>query len=165
VPGRVEPVGAHEVRVVEPELGGLCVHQVDEALQVSIADVERERVCRVVRALDQRGADQVAHGQPLAGADLDRRLADDGRARADGDDVGQTRVLERHEHRHQLRDARDGDPRVRAPRREHVARGRVLDQIRPRRDGRRPGVSGGNEDDGRSKGREQAPHARYVSRP
>ncbi len=41
------------------------------------------------------------------------RLADCGRARIDGDDVGQPMMLEREVHGHQLRDRRDRHPRVR----------------------------------------------------
>ena len=41
--------------------------------------------------------------------EVDRLLADRGRARVDVDDVGELEVLERDDHRHQLRDRRDRD--------------------------------------------------------
>ena len=64
------------------------------------------------------------------GVEIDRRLADRGGARVDGDDVGELVVLERDEHRHQLRDRRDRQPLVRVRRGEHLAGARVLDRRR-----------------------------------
>ena len=92
--GGVEPVGADEMRVGQPERRGLVVHQLREG-RVVRCDRERERVGGVVRRLDQCTLDQVADGELLAGVELDRRLADCGGARIDGDDVGQLVVLER----------------------------------------------------------------------
>ena len=137
--GRVEPVGADEMRVAQPELRGLGVHQRREG-RVVRRDRERERVGGVVRRLDQRTLDQVADGELLAGVEVDRRLADRGGARVDGDDVGELEVLERDEHGHQLRDRRDRQPVVRVRRREHLARARVLDDVRACVDRRRAGA-------------------------
>ena len=47
-----------------------------------MADVLGEGDGGVVRALDQRRLDQLPDGQPLAGAQLGRRLADLGRLAA-----------------------------------------------------------------------------------
>ena len=79
-PGRVEPVGAHEVRVVEAERPRLRVHQLRERVEVG-RDRERERVGGVVRRLDQRRLDELAHGDLLAAAEGDALLPDRGRAR------------------------------------------------------------------------------------
>ena len=92
--GRVEPVGADEVRVAQPERRRLLVHQPRERRVVG-RDRQRERVGSVVRRLDQRALDQVADRQLLAGVELDRRLADRGGARVDGDDVRELVVLQR----------------------------------------------------------------------
>ena len=56
------------MRVVEPELGGLRVHQPDELLDAAVPDVGGEREGRVVGALDERGGEKVADGQLLARA-------------------------------------------------------------------------------------------------
>ena len=66
VAGRVEPVRVREVRVAQTELPRLGVHHRDEA-RLGPADVLGERDRGVVRALDQRRLDELAHRQPLAG--------------------------------------------------------------------------------------------------
>ena len=48
----------------------------DEAVSLAVADVVGERPGGVVRALDQRRLDEVADGEPLAGAQVDARLTD-----------------------------------------------------------------------------------------
>ena len=91
----------------------------------------------VVRARDERGDREVAHGEPLARAEVHRRLADRGGLRRDGDDIVEARVLERDEHRHQLRDAR----RRALARRGRARRGRRRPARRARR--RRARTTGG----------------------
>ena len=68
VAGRVEAVGAHEVRVAQAELRGLRVHHRDEASPRPPPTWTASAIGGVVRALDQRRLDQVADGDPLAGA-------------------------------------------------------------------------------------------------
>jgi hypothetical protein len=130
VPLRVEAVRVCEVRVGEPELSGLRVHQADEAWDRAVADVCRERVRRVVGALDQRGAEQVGDGEPLAWGECDRRLTDGGCPLRDRDDLVELGLLERHEGGHQLRDRRDRQLLAVVEGREHLARRGVLDEVR-----------------------------------
>jgi hypothetical protein len=154
----VEPVGPDEVRVVEPELRRLPVHQLRERGDAA-ADVERERRRRVVRALDQRRLDEVLHGDALAGAEVDRRLADGRRALVDDDDVVGLRPFERDEDRHQLRDRRDRDAVVRPVREQHLAGRAVLDQPGARVDvGDGGGCGGGQGERREEEGDEAEPH-------
>ena len=74
-----------------------------------------ERGGGVVRARHERCDREVPHREPLARAEVDGRLADRGRLRRDGDDVVEPGMLERDEHRHQLRDARRRALARRAP--------------------------------------------------
>jgi len=60
VAGRIEPVGVHEVRVLEPELARPRVHQLHEVADRAAAHVGGDRIGGVVGALDQGRADQVA---------------------------------------------------------------------------------------------------------
>ena len=81
--GRVEPVGAHEVRVGagrarRPSRSSARANDVEVG-----RDRERERVGGVVRRLDQRRLDELAHGDLLAAAQVDALLPDRGRARVD----------------------------------------------------------------------------------
>jgi len=94
MPGCVEPVGARVMRVPQAELFCAGVHHHHEAGLVSLTDVIGEGVRRVVRTLDQRALEQVTDGEPLAAAQPDRRLADGGRTRGDGDDLIRLRPLE-----------------------------------------------------------------------
>src|SRR6266545_6163285 len=65
---RVEPVGPNETCVPQAKLVGLHVHPPNESGDVAPARIRSERVGSVVRALDQRGLDEIAHGDVLAGA-------------------------------------------------------------------------------------------------
>ena len=58
---RVEPVRPHEVRVAQAELFARVRSSTDEARDVAARRRRRERVGGVVRALDQRALEQVAH--------------------------------------------------------------------------------------------------------
>ena len=64
------------------------------------------------------------------------RLTDRGGTWVDGDDVRELLVVERHEHRHQLRDRGDRQLRVRVGGSEHLAGRRVLDDPGARAHGR-----------------------------
>ena len=134
VPRRVEPIRADEVRVGQAELPGAPVHHRDEAVRVAAADMLGERPGRVVRALDQAGLDEVAHGQPLTGAKVHARLAHRSGMRRDRHLVGQLRALEREEHGHHLRQARDRHLPGLVVGEEHLAVAPVLDEIRARVD-------------------------------
>ena len=138
-PGASSPSGRTKCVSCRPSGRRLRVHHRGEGGEVG-RDRERERVGGIVRRLDQRGLDQVADRQALAAAQPDGRLADGGGARVDLDDVRELVVLERHEHRHQLRDRRDRQPRVRPRRGEHLAGARVLDDVGAAVDLRRGGV-------------------------
>ena len=127
----------------------------DEALDVSLPDVFGECPRCVVRALDQRRLEQVADGEPLARAQRDARLADCGRLRRDRDHVVETRMLERDEHGHHLRQARDRHAARRALRQEHVAGPAVLHDVRAR-------VHVGSRSEGRGDERERG---RYGEQP
>jgi hypothetical protein len=118
---RVEPVRPHEVRVVQAELRSLLVHPADEAGDVAAGRRCSERVGGVVGALDERAFEQVVHRDALSGGERDPRLADLRGALRHRHDVARPQVLQRDEHRHQLRDARDRDARLRVVRGEHVA--------------------------------------------
>jgi len=109
LPAGVEPVRADEVCSLEPELLRLRVHHRDECGAVTVAHIVGERDGRVVGALDQGCADQVADRDALTCAQVHGRLADRGSIRADAHDVVPLRMLERDEHGHELRDARDRD--------------------------------------------------------
>ena len=135
VTGRVEPVRAHEVRVVQAELLRLRVHPRDEQRKVAAGGRGRERVRGVVRTLDQRALEQVAHGDPLPRVQRDPRPADARRLRRHRDDLVEVEVLQRDDHRHQLRDARDRQPLVRVVRGEHDAV-RGVDDVERARIGR-----------------------------
>ena len=103
----VESVGILEVRVSQAELCGFRVHEIDEAIGRSAADVKRECFRGVVRARDERRPQEVRDRQLLARAQVDRRLAHVRRQWADPDDVVQPCVLQHDDGRHELRDARD----------------------------------------------------------
>src|SRR5207237_10220612 len=90
----VEAVRAGIVRVGQAELPRAGVHHRHETDLAPFTDVEGERVRGVVRALDQGAFEQLADGEPLARAELDRGLADSRRRRGDGDDVARLRVLD-----------------------------------------------------------------------
>jgi hypothetical protein len=68
---RVEAVRVGEMRVAQAQLSCLRVHHRDEA-GLAPADVLGQCDGGVVRALDQRGLDQVVNGQPLARPEVDR---------------------------------------------------------------------------------------------
>ena len=99
-------------------------------------------------------------GQPLAGPKVDRGLADRGGPRGDGDDVARLRVLDRQEHRHQLRQARDRNTGLLAVPGEHLARRGVLDHVRPGVHLREGGESGGRERESRGDSNQRAHHGR-----
>jgi hypothetical protein len=113
VAGLVEAVGVGEARVHEPELLRLLVHERHESRDGAFADVERKCGRRVVRAGDQRRADELGDAQLLPALEEDRRPAGACDGRAHADDVRGASVLERDQRRHELRDARD---RARPPR-------------------------------------------------
>ena len=78
----VEAVRPNEARVGEPPLSGSNVHDTDETGCVSPAHVVGERPGGVIGALDERRLDQVVDGDPLAGSEIDGRLADRSRRAA-----------------------------------------------------------------------------------
>ena len=118
------------MRVVKTERARFRVHQPRERREVG-RHGQRERGGRVVRGLDQRALDKLVHGEVLVRAEVDRRLADDRSARVGVDDVGQLVMLQRDEHGHQLRDRGDRQVLACVVGREHVARARVLHDVRP----------------------------------
>jgi len=120
------------VRVPESELSRACVHHRHEPGLTSFTDVVGERVRGVVGALDQRALQQLADGDPLAGAEVDRGLAYCSSPRGDGDDVVRLRLLDRQEHGHQLRQAGNGNAGALVILRKHLACLSVLDQVGPR---------------------------------
>ncbi len=148
----VQPVGADEVRVPQPEPARLRVHHCHEAGLAPMPDVVRKRVGRVVRARDQRGLDQVANRNSLSLPQEDGRLADRGHCLGDGGDRVQARVLERDEHGHELGDARDRAPVLRVGGGQHLPGRPVLDDVGPTLDGRWPGQCRRGEDEGGSCG-------------
>ena len=158
MPGGVEAVRALEVRLLEAELGGLRVHQADEAADAA-SGMTGERVGGVVRALDERGGEEVAHAQALAAAKLDARLPDRRRERPDRHRLARTRLLERHDRRHQLRDARDRVALVRVPLVEHLAGRPVRDDDGLALDRGDVGGRGGAGRDGRDDGDDDGGHA------
>jgi len=85
--GRVEPVWTRKVRLGQSQRTRLCIHQRHESRCIAVTDVFRERVGRVVRTLDERSLDEIAHGDALSDAEVDRRLADRRHPAVDGDDV------------------------------------------------------------------------------
>src|SRR5207302_10926510 len=87
VTGRVEAVRTCEVGVAQAEVLRLRVHPPHELRCVAVRSRGGERIGRIVRALDQRALDEIAHTQPLAGAQVEGRLADRRGAAADGDDL------------------------------------------------------------------------------
>ena len=97
----------------------------------------------VARALKALGIPVVATG--LIGGSTGTRIVEQLTDEAilndfvhiDGDHVRELVVLERDEHRHQLRDRRDRQMRVRSVRREHVSGACVLDDVRARAHRRR----------------------------
>ena len=170
---RVTSPGAREVaRRVEAVGRTKCVSRrpsrapwrssADEALDVAAAGVERERLRGVVRALDQRGLDQVADGDPLAGA----RFSDDSptaAARRSTTTTSSGRALERDEHGHQLRDARDRK-RSSASCAEHLARRAVLDEPRAGVDVGRGAAAGAARTRAARRARSSASRARSLLR-
>src|SRR5512133_3153644 len=77
-------------------------------------------------------------------------------------------MLERQQHRHQLRDARDRDARPGTVLREHLPRPRVLDDERACRNRRGTGVCGSGEGERRDGGGDADPQdhetERYLTR-
>ena len=145
VPGCVEAVGADEVCVVEAELPRAPVHQRHEPGLAAVAHVVGERPGGVVRALDECRLDEVAHRDSLAGAQTDAGLADGRRIGRDRDHVAEPRTLERDQHGHHLRQARDRDPLAGVVREQHLSGASVLDEIRARVDARSSREGGRNE--------------------
>ncbi len=158
--GGVETVRARVVGVGQAELPCAGVHHCHESSLASLTDVVGKRVRGIVRALDQRALEQLPDGQPLAGPKLDRGLADRGGPRGDGDDVARLRVLDRQEHRHQLRQARDRNTGLLAVLGEHLARRAVLHHVRPGVHLREGGESGGRERESRGDSNQRALHGR-----
>ena len=77
VTGRVEPVGSHEVRVVQADARARARSSTTTKRgDVAARRGRRERIRGVVRALDQRALQQVAHGDALARDERDALLAD-----------------------------------------------------------------------------------------
>ena len=134
VVGGVEPVRIGKVRVGQAELPCTCVHEGDEAGDRAAADERGDRIGSVVRTLDQRRPNQIAHGHALAATKVDRRLADRGRARGDGRDVVERCMLERDDRRHQLRDRGHRQTLARVVRCQHLAGAGVLNEVRLRVD-------------------------------
>ena len=166
VAGRVEPVRPHEVRVVQAELLRARVHPRDEERQVAAGGGGCERIRRVVRALDQRPLEQVAHGDLLSRVERDPRPADARGPRRHRDDLIEVEVLQRDEHRHELRDARNRQPRVRSVGREHLAVRGVDDVERARVGLRDRGLCRAGESETGRDGDEEPAHRaeRYLTR-
>ena len=152
VAGRVEAVGAHEVRVAQAELR--APSRSSSRRSAACRRARRSRRARRRRRSRSGSARASTRSRTVSRSparEVDRRLAD--RARRRGSTVTtsvELRVLERDEHRHQLRDARDRQllvGRVRA--REHLAGGAVLDEVGARVDARTGG--GGRRCDARAR--------------
>ena len=115
----------------------------------SVSGVVGKRNRCIVRALNERGLDEIADGESLAGAQMHRRLADLGCVGAHPHDVVPLRMLERDEHGHQLRDARDRNARPRTVLCEDLAGRGVLDDVGARGDGRRGRMRSSDESERR----------------
>ena len=132
----VEPIRPDEVRSLEPELLGLCVHHRDERLAVAAADVIGERDSSVVRALNQRRFDEISHADALAGAEVHGRLTHCGRIRPDPHHRVPARMIERDDHCHQLRETCDRHTRPGSVLRKHFPGRGILDDERSRKNRR-----------------------------
>ena len=101
------------------------------------AHVIGERPGGVVRALDQQRLDEVAHARFARSA---RRSMLDSPTRRrigrDRDHVAEPRTLERDQHGHHLRQARDRDALARIVREQHLSGASVLDEVGARVDAR-----------------------------
>ena len=150
MPSGIEPVGAREMGALETELHGLGVHHRDKGASVTVADVIRESVGGIVRALDQRRLDEIPDLDLFAGAEVDGRLADLCRGRTNTHDVVPARVVERDENGHQLRDARNRNTRPGSVLREHFSGCRIRDEKRSRRNRRSTGLSRRRKEERRS---------------
>jgi hypothetical protein len=151
-------VRADEVRVLESQLLRLGVHQRHEPRAAPASDVEGERLRGVVGALDQGRLDEIVDGDPLARPQVDGRSAGSRGGFGHGDDVVEPGVLERHEHRHQLRDARDRQPLLLVVREQDLAGGAVLDEPRAGVDPRRRTLGDPGERERHQQSQEPEPH-------
>jgi hypothetical protein len=124
VPRHIEPVGAHEVSVVEVELDGAPVHHAHESPGAA-AHVRGESVSRIVCALHECGRQEVAHRDALADGEMNRRLADRRSCSPDENALVRPRVLERDEGGHDLRDAGDRDAAIGVPLEEDLPAHRI----------------------------------------
>ena len=96
-----------EVRVLEAELDGLLVHELDE-LVVGTGDVARDGHRGIVAGLHEQRLEQLVHGQRLTGPQERGRLPHLRGCRRDGDGGVQVGPLERDDGGHDLGDARHG---------------------------------------------------------
>ena len=124
---RVEPVGDDVVRVVETERGGALVHHPDELLDAP-AHVGRQGVRGVIRALDERGSEEILDLESLARLKVDGRLPHRGSGPLDAHRVVLVRVLHREQRGHELRQARHRQPTVGVQRVERLAAVAVHEQ-------------------------------------
>ena len=139
-PGASRPSGSDEVRVASARARrAFAFISATNAATSPRADVRaRARLAASFALWISAASTQLAHGDPLAGAQVDRRLADRGRrAGRPSTTSSSVGVLERDEHGHQLRDRRDRQARVARAAREHLA-GRA----RSRRDTRFAATAG-----------------------
>ena len=103
----IETVRSHEVRVVQADGACTLVHPRHESCDVAVGSGRRERIRGVVRALDERAFQKVAHRDLLSGSERYALLAHPGGRPRDSHHVVELQVLKRDDHRHQLRDACD----------------------------------------------------------
>jgi hypothetical protein len=125
------------------------IHHCDERLRISVPGVVGKRNCCIVCALNECGLDQVADRESLAGAQMHRRFADFGCVGPHPHDVVPLCMLERHQHGHELRDARDRNAHPRTVLREDLAGRWILDDVGARGDGRRGRVRSSGESERR----------------
>ena len=108
------------------------------------------------------------HGHLLAAVELDRPLSDCRGARVDRHDIGELVVLQRQEHRHQLRQRCDRPLGVSVRGRRGSRPSGVLDEVAPRPDRRRArprAVAGSKQRRQESGHREQEPHLSRILSP
>ena len=87
VPGLIEAVRVDVLGVAQAELPGLRIHERDEAGDRAAADVEASAIAASFALGTSAPIAEVAHRDPLAGAQEERRLADPGGRLRHGDDV------------------------------------------------------------------------------
>jgi hypothetical protein len=167
---RVQPFRICEVGVLEAEQARLAVHTGNEGRDVPVRRRCRKRDGRIVRALDERGGEQVADCETLPGPQEDARASDSHGRWMDSDHATGTAGVESDERGHELGDARHPEPLASVPRIDDLSRSR-RDKHRVGVDGRRRperggGASGSEEREQRSdhERADAAPHLVEGSR-